>query len=201
MRASLGLSGFRDTVLRHRELLFIEILVRGRTLCVPSRPRGAPGGGCRRWRAAEVQSSSGVTGRLTRVEDSALSASAASLGRAQPRRVGTRRASSCEREAGVRKPSWLHLSEKNGLLSDACLPALCAPSGASAHTHTTRPSRRNHLLLEALPDGAVRRALPSFPPHTASTVFLSSRHGLLHAAVSLPPVTASVSRTRVGLSP
>lgn len=194
MRAWLGLSGFREPVLRHRELMFIEVLVRGRTLCVPSRPRGDPGGGCHRWRAAKVQSSSGVTGRLTRVEASGLSASAASLGGAQPRRVRTRRVSSCEREAGVRKPSWLHLVREERAPVRGLPPgSLCSFRRLGSHPHDPPVSHGNHLLLEALPDGAVRRALPWLPRRTPSAVFLSSPHRPLHTVVSFPPVTASAS--------
>ena len=140
MRASLGLSGFREPVLRHRELMFIEILVRGRTLCIPSRPRGDPGGGCHRWRAAKVQSSSGVTGRLTRSRPRVSPLQRPPSGGRSLGASGPGVSVPASARLASANPRGSILSEKNGLLSEVCLPALCAPSGASAHTHTTRPS-------------------------------------------------------------
>ena len=174
---------------------------------VPSRPRSDPGGGCHRRLTAEVQSSSGVTRGLTGVEDSGLPRclrfSGLPRGWGGGRGLGastTRRVSSCERKASVRKPSWLRLvREERGPVRRLRPGSLCSfrPLGSP-----TRPARlRNHLLLEALADRAVRRALPWCPPHTPSTVFLSSPHRLLHAVVSFPPVTASVSQARVRPSP
>ena len=201
MRAWLGLSGFREPVLRHRELMFIEVLVRGRTLCVPSRPRGDPGGGCHRWRAAKVQSSSGVTGRLTRVEASGLSASAASLGGAQPRRVRTRRVSSCEREAGVRKPSWLHL------VREERAPVRGLPPGSlllpAPRLTPTRPARLSRESPPAgSPPGRGRQAgAPLAPPtHTQRRVLVVSAPAPTHSRL-FPAGDSVCLSTRVGPSP
>lgn len=122
-----------------------------------------------------VQSSSGVTGRLTRERGLALSASAASLRGRSLGASGPGVPVPASARLAAASPRGSICQRRTGSCQTPA-SALCAPSGASAHTHDPRPSRRNHLLLEALPDGAaVKAGAPLVPPtHTPSPMFLSS---------------------------